>query len=168
MQSTGRHGEDYPSRSSRFSGSRRTARRAPDGRFFSADDRHDEQQEASISALSKAKARYAERGDVDSCGDWLALALKDAFRTEDGSFYLTAFKGCLKENEIEAPKVDMKRHGSIGRFRMCAGLMLRRQAAKVGYVVICGKKIAAPSAKKRGWKGKATAANGDCTVCAKS
>jgi hypothetical protein len=41
---------------------------------------------------------YAARGNVNSCGDWLAVALKDAFRTEDGSFDLTAFKPCLKEN----------------------------------------------------------------------
>jgi hypothetical protein len=53
--------------------------------------------EASISAFSKARSVYAARGDVNSCGDWLALALKEAFRTEDGSFDLTAFKACLKE-----------------------------------------------------------------------
>lgn len=63
---------------------------------------------------------------MNSCGDWLAVALKDAFRTEDGNFDLTAFKACLKENDIEPPKVDMERHGAIGRFRMRAGLMLRR------------------------------------------
>jgi hypothetical protein len=44
----------------------------------------------------------------------------------------------------------MERHGAIGRFRMCAGLMLRRQARKVGFVVIDGKKITATGAKKRG------------------
>jgi hypothetical protein len=103
--------------------------------------------------LKLAKTRYAARGDVNSCGDWLAVALKDAFRTEDGSLDLTAFKACLKDNGIEAPKVDMmERHGAIGRFRMCAGLMLRRHALKVGHVVIDGKKIAAPGAKKRGRK----------------
>jgi hypothetical protein len=112
--------------------------------------------EASIDALSRAKTTYAERGDVNSCGDWLAVALKDAFRTDDGSFDLTAVKACLKENGIEAPKVDMECHGAIGRFRMCAGLMLRRHAKKVGFVVIDGKKIAAPGAKKpRGRKAKA-------------
>jgi hypothetical protein len=31
------------------------------------------------------KSVYAARGDVNSCGDWLALALKEAFRTEDGA-----------------------------------------------------------------------------------
>jgi hypothetical protein len=34
----------------------------------------------------------------------LTVALKDAFRTEDGSFDLAAFKACLKGNDIEAPK----------------------------------------------------------------
>jgi hypothetical protein len=97
---------------------------------------------------------YAERGDVNSCGDCLALALKDCFRTEDGSFDLAAFKACLKENGIDAPKVDMDRRGAIGRFRMCAGLMLRRRGAKLGFVVI-GKKITARGAKKpRGRKAK--------------
>jgi len=67
---------------------------------------------------------------------------------------LTAFKACLKENDIEAPKVDMERHGAVGRFCMCAGLMLRRHALNVGHVVIGGKKIAAPGAKKRGRKAK--------------
>jgi hypothetical protein len=96
---------------------------------------------------------YAARGEVNSCGDWLALVLKDAFRTENG-FDLTAFKACLNENKIESPKVDMDRHGAIGRFRMCAGLMLTRHAAKRGFVVIGGKKIAAPGAKKRDHKVK--------------
>ena len=80
----------------------------------------------------------------------MAVALREAFRTEDGSFELTAFKTCLKENNIEPPKVDMERHGAIGRFRMCAGLMLRRQVRKVDFVAIDGKKIAAPCGKKRG------------------
>lgn len=35
----------------------------------------------------------------------------------------------------------MERHGAIGRFRVCAGLMLRRHAAKLGFAVIGGKKI---------------------------
>jgi hypothetical protein len=87
------------------------------------------------------------RGNVNSCGDWLAVALKDAFRTEDGSFDLEAFKACLKDNGVTPPNVDMGRHGAIGRFRMCAGLMLRRCAAKQGFVVIDGGK--APAAKPR-------------------
>ena len=90
---------------------------------------------------------------MNSCGDWLAVALKGTVRTEDGGFDLTAFRACLKENDIELPKVDMDRPGAIGRFRMCAGLMLRRHATKVGFVVIGGKKIAAPGVKKHGNEG---------------
>ena len=82
----------------------------------------------------------------------MAVALKDAFRTEDSSFDLTAFKACLKDKGVTPPNVDMERHGAIGRFRMCAGLMLRPHAWKVGHIVIGGKKIAAPGAKKRGQK----------------
>ncbi len=33
------------------------------------------EQEASINALQKAKSVYAARGDVNSRGDWLAIAL---------------------------------------------------------------------------------------------
>jgi hypothetical protein len=88
----------------------------------------------------------------------LAIALKDASRTEDGRFELTAFKAYLKENNIEPPKVDMERHGAIGRFRMCAGLMLRLQARKVGFVVISGEKIRARTVK-RGRKAKSAEAN---------
>jgi hypothetical protein len=82
----------------------------------------------------------------------VGVALKDAFRTKDGGLDLAAFKECLKDNGLTLPNVDMERHGAIGRFRMCAGLMLRRHALKVGHVVIGGKKIAAPGAKKRGRK----------------
>ena len=42
----------------------------------------------------------------------------------------------------------MERHGAVGRFRLCAGLMLRRCARKRGFVVIGGKKITAPGAKR--------------------
>jgi len=48
----------------------------------------------------------------------LAVALKDAFHTEDGSVDLTSFKARLKDNGVTPPNVDMDRHGTIGRFRM--------------------------------------------------
>lgn len=78
---------------------------------------------------------------MNSRGDWLAVALKDAFRTEDGTFDLTAFKFCMKNNGVTPPNVDMEHHEAIGLFGMCTGLRLRRHAAKVGFVVIDGKKI---------------------------
>jgi hypothetical protein len=57
---------------------------------------------------------HAEHGDVNSCGDWLAVALKDAFRTEDGGFDLTAFKACLKDNGVTPAKCG---HGPSRRDR---------------------------------------------------
>ena len=110
---------------------------------------------ATINTLSKAKAVYAERGAVNSCGDWLAVALKGSFRTEDGSFDLTAFKACLQEKDIEPPKSIWSATAPSAAFRMCAGLMLRRHALKVSHVVIDGNKIGAPGVKKRGEKAKA-------------
>jgi hypothetical protein len=47
-------------------------------------------------------------------------------------------------------QVELERRGTVGCFRVYAGSMLRRQARKVDFVVIDGKKIAAPGAKKRG------------------
>jgi len=73
-------------------------------------------------------------------------------------FRLDGVRVCLKENDIEPPTVDMERHGAVGGFRMCAGLMLRRHALKVGHVVIGGKKNAAPGAKKHGRKAKSAEA----------
>lgn len=52
----------------------------------------------------------------------------------------------------------MKRPGTIRPFRMCTGLMLHRHASKRGFVVIGGKKIEAPGAKKHGRMAKAAEA----------
>jgi len=82
----------------------------------------------------------------------LAVALEEVFRTKDCGLDFAAFKACLRENSVTPP------NGAIGRFRMCAGLMLRRVAKKNGFVVIGGKKIGAPAAKKRRRKAKATGA----------
>jgi hypothetical protein len=56
--------------------------------------------DVSIGALTKAKSVYAERGDVNSCGDWLALALKEHCHSEDG-FDIGKFECVLKENDID-------------------------------------------------------------------
>jgi hypothetical protein len=54
----------------------------------------------STGALSKARSVYAERGDVNSCGDWLALTLKEHCHSEDG-FDIGRFERVLKENDID-------------------------------------------------------------------
>ena len=97
-----------------------------------------------IDALAEAREHYE---DGNSCGDAIEKGL-ESFRTKNG-LDTKALTRCLKENKIRAPKIDMDRHGAIGRFRMCAGLMLRRNTSKQGLMIISGKKIAAPGTKKR-------------------
>ena len=71
---------------------------------------------ASLSALFKVKAVYAERGHAASCGDWLALALKEHCHSQ-GGFDIGKFERVLKENDIQW-NINRKTHGWIGRFRM--------------------------------------------------
>jgi hypothetical protein len=111
-----------------------------------------------IDGLLKAKERYED--DV-SCGDVIAKAL-ERFRTE-GGLDVDGLTACLKDNDCALPNVDMKRHGSIGRFRMVAGLMLRAAArkrpVKIGGQTLgekTSKKIEAPN--KRGRKAKTASA----------
>ncbi len=78
-----------------------------------------------IDALSKARERYT---DGNSCGDTVAKAL-ECFRTPEG-LNIDKLTACLKNNDCAVPKVDMKKHGAVGRFRMVAGLMLRAAARK--------------------------------------
>ena len=71
---------------------------------------------ASLSALFKVKAVYAKRRDAASCGDWLAVALKEHCHSED-AFDIRRSEQVLKENGIEW-NINRKTHGWIGRFRM--------------------------------------------------
>jgi hypothetical protein len=90
----------------------------------------------SLGALAKARTKYKDRGDPSSCGDEVAHALKDAFTTDDGDFDLEAFKRCLKDNDVQAPKVDESKPGWPGRFRMCTGISLRAALRKNGKIVV--------------------------------
>ena len=54
----------------------------------------------SLEALANARSKYKERGDAASCGDWLAVALKEHCHTEDG-IEIGKFEHVLKENAIE-------------------------------------------------------------------
>jgi hypothetical protein len=108
--------------------------------------------DASISALSEARTRYAERGDVNSCGDWLAVALREHCHTGDG-FDIGKFERVLKENGIQW-NINRDTNGWIGRFRMNGRQKLAAVAKKTGFVLLGGEKVRAPGAKKRGRKSK--------------
>jgi hypothetical protein len=106
----------------------------------------------SFGSLSKAKLIYAERGDVNSCGDWLAAALKEHCHSQEG-FDIGKFERVLKENGI-AWNINRKTHGWIGRFRMNGRQKLAAVARKTGYILFSGEKVRVPGAKKRGRKPK--------------
>ena len=111
--------------------------------------------EQRLGALAAPRSKYKEHGDPTSCGE-VALALRQAFTTEDGDFDLEAFKRCLKDNDVEAPKIDESKPGWRSRFRMCAGISLRAVLQKNGSIVIASKKLLAVvnSAKRCGRKAK--------------
>jgi hypothetical protein len=48
----------------------------------------------------RRRSVYAQRGDVNSCGDWLAVALKEHCHSGQG-FDVDKFERVLKENDIE-------------------------------------------------------------------
>jgi hypothetical protein len=99
-----------------------------------------------------------KRGDVNSCGDWLALALKEHCHNEDG-FDIGKFERVLNENNIDW-NINRKTHGWIGRFRMNGRQKLAAVARKTGFVLISGKNVRAPGAKRRGRKAKTVEAAG--------
>jgi hypothetical protein len=86
---------------------------------------------------SVVPAKYRKAYKNDSCGDDVAVALKEAFGSGE-DFDIAGLIRCLKDNACKVPNVDMKSHGAVGRFRMCAGLALRAALKRNGNLVIFG------------------------------
>jgi hypothetical protein len=118
--------------------------------------RKDQAAAESLEALAKARNKYKERGDAASCGDWLAVVLKEHCHSED-AFDIGKFERVLKDNNIEWD-INRETNGWIGRFRMNGRQKLAAVARKTGYILISGEKVRAPGAKKRGRKAKAAEA----------
>jgi hypothetical protein len=68
----------------------------------------------SIKAPPKGKTRYTERANAASCGDLLAVALKEHCHGKDG-FDIGKFERVLKETDIEWD-INLETHGWIGGF----------------------------------------------------
>lgn len=69
------------------------------------------------------KKMYAERGNRDHCGDWLAKFLEGKFRDTDGKFDPESYETFLADNgvDLDGKWVGLKTsdtRGSIGRYRM--------------------------------------------------
>ena len=88
-----------------------------------------------------------------SSSDWLAVALKEHCHSEDG-FDIGKFECVLKENDI-----DLEHRPGNSRLDRKVSYEQTPKAsssgAKNGYILVSGKKVRAPGAKKRGRKPKA-------------
>lgn len=114
----------------------------------------------SLAALQDAKPEYKKRGDINNCGDWLALVLKEQFltteTTEEGrvtSFDVEAFTECLEANGVPVregrrflPFANRRTPGWQGRFRMNGRQKLEVIVAEKGTIKLGSKRITAPRA----------------------
>lgn len=84
------------------------------------------------------KREYAQRGNRDNCGDWLAKKLEGAFDTEAGKFDADAFETFLRLNDVDmtgkwAALPTSGQKGWVGRYRMNGRQKLEMVVARVGY-----------------------------------
>lgn len=105
-----------------------------------------EEDKPSVVVPDAYKRAYAERGNRDHCGDWLALAMEDAFIGGDMKFDADAFTVCLVENETDmtgkwANLPTSGQRGWKGRYRMNGRQKLELQLVRRGYITIDGKKL---------------------------
>lgn len=100
-----------------------------------------------IRALALAKVRYKERGDVTSCGDWLATTLKEEFLhtvpKQGQIFDLDGFVKCCKENGLDVKEkwAINRAPGWQGRLRMNGRQKLEIVLAREGHILIDGKRV---------------------------
>lgn len=102
-------------------------------------DETEEQESESAGSVVPAKyrARYREQGDPNSCGDWLAKQLGELCAMEDGSFDLDFFRAICDANEVDYASLKVGLTPSDrGRFRMSAGIKLRRRIFDTGTMVV--------------------------------
>jgi len=114
----------------------------------------------SLEALQKAKVKYKARGDINNCGDWLALVLKEEFLEEVESdegqkteFDVDGFTSCLVANGVPVmrgksylPFANRRSRGWQGRFRMNGRQKLEVVVAEKGFVKIGSHRVKAPRA----------------------
>lgn len=110
-----------------------------------------EEKGGGIRALTEAKVRYAEQGDISCNSDWLALALKEAYTTTEKkgkktvkAFDLDGFTRCLRDNgvDLNAKCFRQRSPGWRGRYRMNGRQKLEIALAHSGKLVLNGKKAA--------------------------
>lgn len=83
------------------------------------------------------KRKYAERGNRDHCGDWLAKKLDGLFADQSGAFDADAFEAFLTLNNVDmsgkwASLPTSGQRGWAGRYRMNGRQKLELAVTRVG------------------------------------
>jgi hypothetical protein len=148
-----------------------------DGSYAEIGDEMGEQLEAAIEEVEDEeaigsvvpmhyRAIYAERGNANHCGDWLAETLNGIFET-DGRFDANLFRIFLVANGVPmtgkwASLPESGQKGWEGRYRMNGRQILEKYAAKAGKLVfqtgeleVPAEALAALRAKHAKWLAKA-------------
>jgi hypothetical protein len=101
------------------------------------EEAEEEEQESGGSVVAaKYRQRYREAGDPNSCGDWLATQLAEYCAAEEG-FDLDFFKAICDANEVDYSTLKVgTKPSDKGRFRMSAGLKLRRRVFETTVLII--------------------------------
>lgn len=103
-----------------------------------ADAAGDEEDKTSSGSVvsSKYKAIYAERGDITTCGDWLATVLNNLVRSKKGGKTdIETFELICKANGVDTSKYKRDGRGWEGRIRMTGRNLLAKVVFRTGYLI---------------------------------
>lgn len=89
---------------------------------------------------AKYRELYAERGNPNHCGDWIASKLEGVFEGPEG-FEVDVFTAFLRTNGVDltgrwASLPYSGQKGAVGRYRMNGRLKLERRLADTGVLVM--------------------------------
>lgn len=135
---------------------------AADDAGVETDTDEEEEETGRVVVAARYKIEYAERGNRNHCGDWLAKQLENKFdMSVDGNlrFDADAFTTCLIDNGVEltgkwAALPTSGQKGWVGRYRMNGRQRLEFQVAKNGFLMLRGEQIDVPADELAHLRGK--------------
>ena len=120
----------------------------PETEATTEEEEASEERESVNVVAAKYRAAYAERGNPDHCGDWLAATLEGLFVGPDG-FDHKAFATFLVANGVDmsgkwASLPESGQRGWQGRYRMNGRQKLEQRIIEQGFLVLRGIKQKVP------------------------
>lgn len=108
-----------------------------------------EEERSGVVVPEAYKAAYAERGNRNHCGDWLAQQLEGKFENSEGKFDEPSFTACMAANGVEmtgkwTQLPESGQRGWAGRYRMNGRQKLQKVLARTGKLEINGVNVKIP------------------------